>query len=261
MTDEFKGQGLPIDRATFGNVMGELGINAATLWSVIAVETKGLGFLPDKRPDILFERHIFSRQTNGEYDKSYPEISNPQPGGYGAAGANQYDRLARAIELDRTAALCSASWGIGQIMGFNFARAGFASVDEMVAAMTDSESRQLIAMANFMKGNRLDIPLRQKNWAAYAKGYNGSNYALNNYDRKLADAYGKYSTGAQPDIDVRAAQLYLTYLGYAPGAIDGMKGSKTRAALENFLSAQGQSASNTITADILVLLGKCAAAA
>ena len=51
---------------------------------------------------------------------------------------------------DRTAALQSCSWGIGQIMGENFALAGFADVEQMVAAMSASEDQQLVAMANFL---------------------------------------------------------------------------------------------------------------
>ncbi|HEX5337292.1 MAG TPA: N-acetylmuramidase domain-containing protein [Gallionella sp.] len=260
MTDTFKGQGLPIDAATFGSVTGSLGIDAATLWTVMAVETKGVGFLPDRRPDILFERHIFSRETNGAYDQAYPAISNPQPGGYGAAGANQYDRLAQAIALDRTAALRSASWGIGQIMGFNFAAAGYASVDDMVAAMVASENAQLTAMAAFLQSNKLAAFLQQKDWAGYAKHYNGPNYAINKYDQNLAAAYQKYSTSALPDIDARAAQLYLIYLGYNPGPVDGMPGSKTLSALAGFLTKQGLPASNVVTPDILASLQQAAGA-
>ena len=258
MTDTFTGQALPIDAATFSKVTNSLGIDSATLWTLLAVETKGVGFLPDKRPDILFERHIFSRQTHGVYDTAYPGISNPQPGGYGASGANQYVRLAQAIALNRTDALSSASWGIGQIMGFNYVASGFASVDDMVAAMSASENAQLSAMAAFLQSNKLAAPLQQKNWAAYAKAYNGPNYAINQYDQKLAASYQKYSTSAQPDIDARAAQLYLIYLGYNPGPVDGMPGSKTLSALASFLVKQGQPASSTITPDILALLQQSA---
>lgn len=254
MADQFAGPGLPIDAATFGEVTDSLSIDAATLWSLLAVETKGVGFLDDKRPDILFERHIFSRLTKGQYDRTHPDISNPQPGGYGASGAHQYDRLAQAIALDRTAALSSASWGIGQIMGFNYATAGFANVDDMVAAMVASENAQLTAMAAFLKSNNLAAPLRQKNWASYARQYNGPNYAINQYDKKLAKAYRQFSTSEQPDLNVRAAQLFLLYLGYAPGPVDGLTGSKTRNALSNFLSDHKLDASDAITPEILAQL-------
>lgn len=86
---------------------------------------------------IIYERHILHRLTNGRYDDA--DISDPTPGGYGPRGALQYDRLALAISKDRTAALQSASRGIGQIMGMNYTRVGFHNVEDMVAAMSDSE--------------------------------------------------------------------------------------------------------------------------
>ena len=32
-------------------------------------------------------RHIFYRQTNGRFDHAAPDMSNAEPGGYGAGGA------------------------------------------------------------------------------------------------------------------------------------------------------------------------------
>ncbi|NJM92326.1 MAG: N-acetylmuramidase family protein [Rhodospirillaceae bacterium] len=74
--------------------------------------------MPNRRPKILFERHIFHQRTNGKFDATHPDISHPKWGEYGKASA-QYDRLGRAMALDRQAALESASWGLPQVMGFN----------------------------------------------------------------------------------------------------------------------------------------------
>ena len=41
----------------------------------MAVETSGQGFLPNRRPQILFERHIFSTLTKRRFDASHPNIS------------------------------------------------------------------------------------------------------------------------------------------------------------------------------------------
>jgi hypothetical protein len=173
------------------------------------------GFLPDRRPQILYERHIFHRLTGGRFDDG--DISDPNPGGYGSRGAQQYDRLARAIAKDRASALQSASWGIGQIMGQNYALAGFQSVDEMVVAMSESEDAQLAAMKSFLVGSHLDLSLEAHDWTSFARGYNGSNYVINRYDVRLNGEYQKHLTGVLPDLDVRATQLYLTYLGFHPG--------------------------------------------
>ena len=239
MTKDFVGTALPLDIQGMNEVLGRLNVGAAELWAVLNVETRGCGFLPDRRPLILFERHIFSRETNGEFDGSHPDISDPHWGGYGAGGAHQYERLQRAVALDRRAALRSASWGIGQLMGFNAEIAGYGDVEEMITAMMNSEDQQLIGMAGEILHANLDRTLRTRNWAAFARGYNGPAYEKNKYDTRLAAAYQKYSLGPLPDLIVRTAQVYLTFLEYSPGPVDGIMGRFTRSALNDFQRDQG----------------------
>lgn len=231
-----------------------MSIGAAELWSVLTVETSGCGFLPDRRPKILFERHIFRRETGGRFDASNPEISNRTPGGYGALGAYQYDRLQQALALDRKAALRSASWGIGQTMGFNAEIAGYSDVEALVNGMMVSETEQLRAMAQMITHNNLHKALSAHNWAAFAGGYNGPDYAKNNYDTRLAEAYNKYVNGPLPDLPARAAQMYLTYLGYQPGSIDGIAGRATYAALNVFQQQNGLPLTQEINEAILAIL-------
>lgn len=239
MAAEFSGAALPLSTDGLGSGCDRLGVKAAEIWSVLKVETGGCGFLPDRRPQILFERHVFHRQTNGAFDEVMPDISNPTAGGYGTLGAHQYDRLARAIQLDRQAALRSTSWGIGQVMGFNAGIAGYPDVETMVAAMVRSEDEQVSAMFGFLVSNRLDAPLRNHDWTSFARGYNGPDYAKNEYDSKLSSAYQEYATGLLPDVTVRASQIYLMYLGFHPGRVDGILGLLTRSALMDFQKAQG----------------------
>jgi len=234
------------------SVASMLGVFAPEIWTVLAVETSGCGFLPDRRPQILYERHIFHRLTQGEFDDG--DISDPTPGGYGPGGAHQYDRLAKAIVLDRTAALKSASWGIGQILGTNFAMAGFTDVDSMVAAMCASEDQQLTAVGNFLTASKLAAPLRAHDWTSFARGYNGPNFAINQYDSKLNGEFQRFSFGQLPDLVARAAQLYLTYLGFHPGPIDGVPGTRTFAALAQFQQANGLAVTTTIDANTVTQL-------
>jgi hypothetical protein len=175
--------------------------------------------------------------TNHQFDIC--DVSNPQAGGYGAAGAHQYDRLADAIGKNRTAALESASWGMPQIMGENFAAAGFADVESMVSALCDSEDAQITAFAAFLKANRLDRYLQSHDWTSLARGYNGPNYAENQYDTTLAAQYQKYSAGPLPDLNVRTAQMYLTFAGLNPGGVDGVMGPHTRTALTTYQQQHG----------------------
>ena len=259
MTEDFKSKGVPISDAGFGAVAEKLRVFAPEIWAILTVETRGAGFLPDRRPLILFERHVFHRETNGKYSDPYPDISNPAAGGYGPGGAPQYDRLARAIHLDRSAALRSASWGIGQVMGRNFAMAGYADVEAMVAAMVRDEDQQLGAMASFIEAAGLAPPLRSRNWPSFARGYNGPRYAENQYDSRLASAHERFARGPLPDLAVRRAQVLLGYLGYHAGPVDGVVGRFTRDALAQFQTRENLSATGELDAETASRLDERAA--
>jgi len=235
----FQGTAIPLDQDGIDEVADRLRVGAAELWAVLTVETRGFGFLPDRRPLILFERHIFRRETGGRFDATHPNLSNPRPGGYGSGGVAQYERLARAIQLDRPAALRSASWGLGQIMGFNAHSAGFADIEKLTKEMAESENSQLTGLANFIQHIRADRALRRRDWTTFARLYNGTNFARNRYDIRLAAAFRRHNAGPLPDLVVRAGQAYLTYLGFDPGPVDGLLGRFTRSAWHEFLEQHG----------------------
>lgn len=234
MDDIFTGRGAPLTQAGFDTVQARLGGDAASLWSLLSVETRGFGFLPDRRPKILFERHIFAARTGGRFSTGYPDLSNPKAGGY-SGGAAEYQRLKRAMLLDRRAALDSASWGLGQVMGFNATKIGYASVDAMVRAFADSEDAQLQGCAGFITANdALHAAYTAQKWARVAFFYNGAQYAKNKYDAKLAAAHSHYTNAGLPSVGIRAVQAYLAYLGFDPRGIDGEPGANTLSALARF---------------------------
>ena len=246
---------VPLSSSGFQAATTSLGVDSATVWALLTVETLGCGFLADRRPQILFERHVFHALTGGKWDAAHPDISGAQPGGYGPSGAAQYGRLAQAVALDANAALQSASWGLGQVMGENYGRTGFGSVQEMVTAMCGSEDRQLGAVAAFIVANGLHKALQRQDWAAYARGYNGPDYAKNNYDSRLARYYADFSDGtAIPDLTIRAAQLCLMFLGFDPQGIDGKVGAHTLTALHTFQSARGLALTSAIDAEVAATL-------
>jgi len=247
---KFVGAAEPLTRQGFRAVIADLGVGVPELLAVLAVESKTCGFLSDRRPIILFERHIFHKRTGGRFSKSDPDISNPEPGGYTGLG-KEYARLEKAAKLDRAAALMSASWGAGQIMGFNHVAAGFADVESMVSAMQQSEDAQLASVASFVQAEHLTGLLRSRDWTAFARRYNGPGYAKNKYDLRLAGAYQQYSAGVLPNIDVRRAQLYLTYLGFAPGAVDGLHGKLSRSAVVRFREANRLDGGDRVDKDLL----------
>lgn len=178
----------------------DLNIEPAALKAVIDVEAAGEGFDKQGRPTILFEPHIFwdelgkihyytkrtelAKKHKGllsqEWDKSLYRI-----------GGSSHDKLKIGADLHWEAAHKSASWGLGQIMGFNAQKIGYATLKDFIDDMYESEAKQLKAMGMFLKANGLISKLQRHDWAGFARGYNGSAYAKNQYDTKLAAAYAK----------------------------------------------------------------------
>lgn len=193
---EFAGAAMPLGPADIAAVAQSIGVEPAAIEAVCDVESNGNGFLPDRRPVILFESHVFHTLTGGRWDRSHPGISTSAwVRNYGAAGAHQYDRLAEAIALDRPHALQSASWGRFQIMGQNCKICGFADAEAMVSAFMASEKAHLAGFVAFCQGNHLIPALKAKEWAVFARGYNGSGQVAH-YATALAMAYSRHARAA-----------------------------------------------------------------
>jgi hypothetical protein len=182
------------------NCAKELHLEPACIKAVLAVETNGKGFLPTGDPVILFEGHIFWQQlvkrnikpenyTRDNSDILYPKWTKQ----YYFGGIKEYSRLLRAKLINEEAALCSTSFGLFQIMGFNFHACGFNTVKDFVSAMELNEGEQLKAFAKLLKFNGWLQKLQDKDWAGFARCYNGPGYAQNQYDKKLEQAYNKFS--------------------------------------------------------------------
>lgn len=192
---------MTISNEAFASAAKTLGVPEAAVRAVAEVESSGNGFLPDNRPKILFERHWMYKRlvSNGKTALANsslvrsPDVVNKTPGGY-KGGAAEHERLGKAATIDRTSALESSSWGAFQIMGYHWKALGYASIQEFVNAMYASDDKQLDAFVRFIKVNsNLLTALKKLDWATFAKGYNGSAYAENKYDTKMATAYKKYA--------------------------------------------------------------------
>lgn len=185
----------------FALVAKLLDVETAALKAVQQVETGGKGgFFAPGKPAILFEGHIFwgqlkKRGINPEsHRKGNENILYPKwEKGHYFGGIREYERLDQARKINKEAADASASWGMFQLMGFNHAACGERSVASFVNAMMKSEFNQLLLAGRFIKQSRsLHEALKNKDWAAFAKCYNGVCYAENRYDEKLREAYCKF---------------------------------------------------------------------
>jgi hypothetical protein len=193
--NHFKGEGRKLSNSDISSAASLLSIEPAALAAVISVETGGSGFDKLGRPRILFEPHIFYRQLAKDpylqHVASDLELAYPKWGTlpYPKTSDANYERLEHAMELNPEAALRSCSWGLGQIMGFNFSLCGAPTIESFVLDAMDSEHEQLIQMCHFIMASRLDDELQRQDWAGFARGYNGPAFATNRYDTKLSEAY------------------------------------------------------------------------
>lgn len=176
-----------------------LGVPVASIQAVNEVESRGSGFLENGQPVILFERHVMYQRLckigkpAAELAALYPDLVNPQRGGY-AGGTAEHGRMASAFQIDSQCALESASWGLFQIMGYHWQALGYSSVDEFVLAMQSGEDEQLDAFVRFIEADPgLHKALNSRNWAEFARRYNGAAYKENRYDVKLASAYERHA--------------------------------------------------------------------
>lgn len=198
-------------------IANKYGVEFAVLKAIIEVETKGSGFLVSGEPIILFERHVFYRELAelgfvtlaSQMSALRPDLCYRNPTGKGGYGSKdiQHNRLqeAQALLLQvrpdsdvslqakiRDCALKSCSWGLGQLMGFNYSLCGFDDLQSFINDMYVDELSQLNAMMIFLSNTGLLRFMKIKDWDSIALRYNGKSYRKHNYHIKLKQAYLKY---------------------------------------------------------------------
>ena len=162
-----------------------------------AVEAPRGAFDDKGRPSILYERHVFSRNTNpkGRFNGSHPDLSAVAgygPGGYGAFSA-QYAKLGRAYALDPEAAFEACSWGAFQVLGENATALGYASARAMAVELAQSEAAHLDSYVRFIRVNGLADDLGRcragnpDSCIPFVSGYNGSGFRRFGYHVKFAE--------------------------------------------------------------------------
>lgn len=196
----FQGRATRLAQGDMGDAAKELGVETAVLLAFTEVEAAGKGFDNQGRPKMLFEPHVFYRELGNTSARSVAvqlglAYAKWLPGKY---PSDSYPRLMRAIEINETAALRSASYGLGQILGSNHLACGHASVQDMVSAAMGSERAQLFQMVTLMRTWGMASMLTGKDftqpdaWRKAAAKWNGAGYATHNYHGRMAAAYAKH---------------------------------------------------------------------
>lgn len=168
------------------------------LEAVASVESNGSGFLSSGEPKILFEPHVFwrcltklgidpNKHTEGNKDILYKVWKLGSYGKY----SEQHDRLQRAVEINREAALMACSWGAFQVLGENYKSLGYATIQELVNDAY-TEHGQVRMFVRFLKSNHLVDELERQDFKTFALQYNGKSAAKNGYASKMRAAADKF---------------------------------------------------------------------
>ncbi|MDE5661533.1 MAG: N-acetylmuramidase family protein [Muribaculaceae bacterium] len=190
----------PLTDEDYTDIADYIGVEPAAIRAVVDIETGRTrrGFHAEGKPVINFDLSVFRRAAARRGIKLSKHKSSPalQPVNirkYGSQQAAQQARLDAAMAIDSIAAIESTFWGMFQIGGFNYKLCGAESRDEFIRLMSRSEYDQLRLFASYLVNTGLLEHLKSKNWAAFARRYNGPSYAARGYHTRMAEAYRKHS--------------------------------------------------------------------
>lgn len=179
--------------ADFELVAKELQVEVAAIKAVVEIEAgkQMKGFYAPGVPVVNFDRTMFNRfrpkATGGKPDKGAKV-----PSGLKGYALQEWSQLINARKINDDAANMGTFWGMFQIGGFNYRQCGCESVKKFVERMSFSELEQLELFAAFITKSNMVADLRAKNWAGFARKYNGAGYARRGYHTRMATAYAKY---------------------------------------------------------------------
>jgi hypothetical protein len=261
-----------LNRAAIAAAADAAGLPVAAVMAVAMVESLGtalwrlgdLGDWPPLRP----EGHVFwdtlpldKRQEAAEAGLAWPDFD---PGRAPRTRRGAVQTYLRMAEIDAEAAAAATSWGLFQVMGWHAPTSGqargrrviplgYANARALATAARSGVAGQIEAGLRYIAATGLasDLARLPDRRAAerFARGFNGKGWRRNDYAGKLIEAWHAASL---PDLapdeaplpppsprGTAALQRRLAGLGYDPGAIDGMHGSRTASAITAFQRDHG----------------------
>lgn len=204
----------------------------------------------EKKPPIRPEVHVFYRELKekpGVQQKAVElGLAHPKPNGVKlpSSYSGRYEFFHKMLHLDQSAAIAATSFGWGQIMGFNYGMLGYGTPFQIMEEASTLEG-QTELVARYIEATGLtpflnNLP-NKASAERVAKAYNGPAWRKNDYANKLIRNWKNAGAGVaeatgRTVVDLQTA---LKQLGYDPGAIDGMEGVATRAAVRAYQKDNG----------------------
>lgn len=186
----------------------DYGVDPIMVLALMDNESRESGFLPNTRATVLFERHKFREylmkvKTPGEVKRLQAQRPDLIGGPYVAKGGSVngyiggergWGRVDDAMRIDLESAIQACSWGLGQVMGFNWRLVGAESVMDFFTKMMTNEYEQFKLMLGFIVNQpHLVRAFNRKDYTTIAVTYNGRNHAQNRYVPRLEAAYARLS--------------------------------------------------------------------
>lgn len=168
-----------ITKKEYQKLASDFKISVSKVMSIDSTESNGEGFDPKtSKIKIQFEPHYFkriSRLITGLWSFNKVDVQSKEWGAFNDA-----------FQKNKTAAMESTSIGRMQVMGEHWKRLGFKSVHEMWDFAKKSESNQLWLGLKFIETDkRLYNAVKIWDCKTVALLYNGKNYWIKGYDKKL----------------------------------------------------------------------------
>lgn len=195
----------------YGNLMQELSdylkIDLEAAIAIFAIESRGEGFWKKNHTLIRFEAHVFHKFWGKDHEETFRKHFkfNPTKRWTGQAfrahpdddwtdlhtGDNYQEREWKALEiarkLDDEKALESQSIGAPQILGANYSRLGYASVQDMFEQFNAHIRFHIFGFFDFLDDSMVK-QIRKKQFEKFASQYNGPGNAAH-YGKRINDYY------------------------------------------------------------------------
>lgn len=188
----------PATMNEIGAIAKSIDVPRANLLTVIRQESSNAGFVQTVAgvmPKPRLELHKLHEYTEGVFADERPDLFFKK---FSLKAGNvspdtHLQRMSEAMYIVQgmygtDLVLEATSWGLGQIMGFNYRLAGYGTPDRFVAAMAESEVNQIKAMTTFIENVGIRQALADRDWRTFARNYNGS-ARVDEYSRSLAAHY------------------------------------------------------------------------